>query len=161
VPAYAHVMVREGTDARGSALVRQKEDELVPSRMTSMWALLAVTTPCPATLLLCYGLVPPAVLAAMTLRIAIREPGFGWIIAGIYVVQLAVVLWLLRWIARRLVSRLSPRALGLTAAGLIVASLAPIYFYDCMDGHSLMRCSMPGLLRAAVTDGNQCGDLGW
>ena len=69
--------------------------------------------------------------------------GFGSIIAGIYVVQLAVVLWLLRWIARRLVSGLSPRALGLTAAGLIVASLAPIYFYDCMDGHSLMRWSMP------------------
>ena len=42
-----------------------------------------------------------------------------------------------------------------------ILSLLPIYFLDCMDGHGLTRCSLPMIVRAGLTAGQQCGDLGW
>jgi hypothetical protein len=43
----------------------------------------------------------------------------------------------------------------------IVAAMLPIYSWDCMDGYSVTWCGIPGIVRAIVTDGRQCGDLGW
>ena len=83
----------------------------------------------------------------------------GLIVGAIYAAQLALWTWGLRWLARQLLARCSPRTISLIAAGLVIASLTPIYFYDCMDGHSLTRCSIPGMVNGLVTDGNQCGDL--
>jgi hypothetical protein len=85
----------------------------------------------------------------------------GWVVAGPLALEVALLLWLLRWIAKRLVARLSGRALAATAAGVLVLAMMPVYSWDCMDGHSLTWCSVPGMLRAAVTEGRQCGDLGW
>ena len=44
---------------------------------------------------------------------------------------------------------------------LVVLSLLPIYFLDCMDGQGLTRCSLPMIVRAGFTAGRQCGDLDW
>ena len=125
----------------------------------SVWALLIVTVPCPVTLLLCMGLLSPAALAGLIVSTIIQEPKMGLIVAAIYAAQLALWTWGLLWLARRLVARSSPRTITLIAAGLVVVSLTPIYFYDCMDGHGLKRCSIPGMVNGLVTDGNQCGDL--
>jgi hypothetical protein len=135
------------------------------SRTTWLWALLAVTAPCPVTLLLCNGLLPPMALAgwigvgmASFIRNPFAEEGF---VVAILAVEGAVMLWLLRWIARRVVERASPRAVRWTVAGLILISLTPIYFLDCMDGHQLTPCSVPMMIRAGLLEGRQCGDLGW
>ena len=54
-----------------------------------------------------------------------------------------------------------PQARAIGIAALVVLSLLPIYFLDCMDGHGLTRCSLPMIVRAGLTAGRQCGDLDW
>lgn len=44
------------------------------SRTTSMRALVAVTVPCPVSLLLCNGLLPPAAVVVVIANLAVREP---------------------------------------------------------------------------------------
>ena len=75
--------------------------------------------------------------------------------------EVAFILVAGRLIVWFLARRLPPqaRAIGITA--LVVLSLLPIYFLDCMDGYGLTRCSLPMIVRAGLTAGRQCGDLGW
>ena len=54
-----------------------------------------------------------------------------------------------------------PLFLVIGIAALVVLSLLPIYFLDCMDGQGLTRCSLPMIVRAGFTAGRQCGDLDW
>ena len=131
------------------------------SPTTAVWTLLTVATPCPVSMLFCNGLLPPAVVFGVIANNLAREPYLGWVVAAPLALEVALLLWLLRWIAKRLVARLSGRALAVTAAGVLVVAMMPVYSWDCMDGHSLTWCSVPGMLRAAVTEGRQCGDLGW
>jgi len=65
---------------------------------------------------------------------------------------------LLVWFLAR---RLPPQARAIGIAALVVLSLLPIYFLDCMDGPRLTRCSLPMIVRAGFTAGRQCGNLDW
>jgi hypothetical protein len=131
------------------------------SRTTAVWGLLALATPCPVSILLCNGLLPPVIVLGVIAMSLAREPYVGWVVAGPLALELALLLWLLRLIAKRLVARLSERALAAAVATVLVAAMMPLYSWDCMDGHGLTRCSVPGILLAAVAEGRQCGDLGW
>ena len=126
-----------------------------------MWALFALAFPCPVSLLLCNGLLPPVVLVGVIANTLVHEPRMGWVVVAPLVLEGAAPLWLLRWLATRLVGRLSPRVRVMAMACVILTGLLPIYFFDCMDGHPTTRCSVPDVVRAVFTEGRQCGDLGW
>jgi hypothetical protein len=120
-----------------------------------------LAAPCPVSILFCNGLLPPAIVLGVIVTTLAREPYLGWVFAGPLALELALLLWLLRWIAKRLVARLSERALTATVAAVLIAAMMPLYSWDCMDGHSLTRCSVPRMVLGMVAEGRQCGDLGW
>jgi hypothetical protein len=109
------------------------------SRTTAVWGLLALAAPCPVSILFCTGLLPPAfVLGVIAVTLA-REPYIGWVLAG---------LWHSSWHCccgssdgsrKRLIARLSERALAAAVVAVVVAAMMPLYSWDCMDGHSLTR----------------------
>ena len=75
--------------------------------------------------------------------------------------EVAIILVAGRLMVWFLARRLPPQARAIGIAALVVLSLLPIYFLDCMDGQGLTRCSIPMIIRAGLTAGRQCGDLGW
>jgi len=133
-----------------------------PRLVLSLVALMAIAVPCPVTLLFCSGLVPLATLAGVIgVTVASAPLTDGLIVLTPLAVEGTLYLWLMRWIAARLVRRSRPRTLAFVAAALLILAATPVYFFDCMDGHTVTRCSVVDMLRGAVLPARQCGDLGW
>lgn len=129
-------------------------------RTRRWWTLLVVCAPMPVTLLLCNGLVPPAALAGIVV-LQVNHGSTALNDAKILGLQLAVQILGLNWLARLIASRLAPRTQAMLAIALIVLAIAPVYYFDCMDGSPVVRCSIPDLISAGLTNERQCGDMGW
>ena len=130
-------------------------------RASVLWTLVVLTLPCPLYLVYCAAVLPPIGVVVLSANLIEREPALGLAFAAVLFAETAVILGLLRWVVRRLVSRLPPRAPVIAIAALILASVLPIYFLECMDGEAFTPCSLPMIVRAGLTAGRQCGDLGW
>jgi hypothetical protein len=90
-----------------------------------------------------------------------QEALLGLAAAALMIGEVAIILVAGRLVVWFLARRLPAQARAIGIAALVVLSLLPIYFLDCMDGQGLTRCSLPMIVRAGLTAGRQCGDLGW
>jgi hypothetical protein len=109
----------------------------------------------------CIGVVPPVAVLVLSANLIEQEALLGLAAAALMVGEVAIILFAGRLVVWFLARRLPPQARAIGIAALVVLSLLPIYFLDCMDGHGLTRCSLPMIVRAGLTAGRQCGDLGW
>ena len=132
-----------------------------------------VTLPCFVFLLFCSGFLPVAGMAVLAARfVATLQPGVLLLLIPLMVEGVAYVV-ALHLIARAVVRRLpsDPRrarvAIGWIVAGCLLSTALPIQAFDCMDGHSVTRCSALqmyfGWLRArapgeTLYSGAQCGE---
>lgn len=147
------------------------------------WVILVtmlLTIPCFVFLLLCAGFLPVGVMGLLAFNQVLRlTSDLFWlvIIVALLVAEAAIYIFVFTRLTR-LLSRFIVRApktggmlmlLGVVLVGMLMFFL-PIYSLDCMDGHSLKRCSAARMYfgwfgtlsdpRNAWLDA-QCGDLGW
>ena len=135
--------------------------EHMPTRISLLWTVVLLTLPCPLFLVYCLAVVPPVGVLVLSVNLIEQEPLLGLAAAAIMIVEVVIILTAGRLAVWFLAPRLPPQARAVGIAALVVVSLLPIYFLDCMDGSGLTRCSLPMIVRAEFTAGRQCGDLGW
>ena len=133
----------------------------VAGRPSLLWTVVFMTLPCPLFLVYCAAVLPPIGVVVLGINLIEQEAALGLAFAAVLLAETAVILFLLRWVVRLMASRLPPRAPTTAIVVLLLASLLPIYFLECMDGHAFTPCSLPMIVRAGLTAGRQCGDLGW
>jgi hypothetical protein len=126
----------------------------MPTRISLLWTVVLLTLPCPLFLVYCFAVLPPVAVLVLSANLIEQEALLGLAAAALMIGEVAIILVAGRLVVWFLARRLPPQA-------LVVLSLLPIYFLDCMDGQGLTRCSFPMIIRAGLTAGRQCGDLGW
>ena len=123
------------------------------ARRRVAWAALALALPCPAWNVLCAGWLPVGVQLAPLGRYP-HPPALLLAAPG-----LAIGLSLTYCIARLVTLRSGwGRAGGLCACAALLAA-APIFSYDCMDGHRPATCSAYRMYYEQISDQNACGDV--
>jgi hypothetical protein len=133
----------------------------MPTRISLLWTVVLLTLPCPLFLVYCFAVVPPVAVLVLSANLIEQEALLGLAAAALMIGEVAIILVAGRLVVWFLARRLPPHARAIGIAALVVLSLLPIYFLDCMDGHGLTRCSFPMIVRAGLTARRQCGDLGW
>ena len=133
----------------------------MPTRISLLWTVVLLTLPCPLFLVYCFAVVPPVAVLVLSANLIEQEAFLGLAAAALMIGEVAIILVAGRLVVWFLARRLPPKARAIGIAALVVLSLLPIYFFDCMDGQELTRCSFPMIVRAGLTAGRQCGDLGW
>ena len=133
----------------------------MPTRISLLWTVVLLTLPCPLFLVYCLAVVPPVAVLVLSANLIEQEGPLGLAAAALMIGEVAIILVTGRLVVWFLARRLPPQARAIGIAALVVLSLLPIYFLDCMDGQGLTRCSLPMIVRAGFTAGRQCGDLGW
>jgi len=133
----------------------------MPTRISLLWTVVLLTLPCPLFLVYCLAVVPPVAVLVLSANLIEQEGLLGLAAAALMIGEVAIILVAGRLVVWFLARRLPRQARAIGIAALVVLSLLPIYFLDCMDGQGLTRCSLPMIVRAGFTAGRQCGDLDW
>jgi hypothetical protein len=137
-----------------------------PNRRFWFLALLLLV-PCPSFLVYCAGLLPVVALALVVVQFAeimLRDPAAIFFAVGALihvVVYGAFLYWLAGLLSRRVsVSQLLKGWRGpMLAVVLLIAFIAPIYTFGCMDGASERWCSWFELHAGWLGAVDSCGEF--
>jgi hypothetical protein len=158
------------------AAAASAENARVKATKNAILAGLIVACPCFVFLLFCNGFLPVGAMAILAGKlVASRDPGV-LVLLGPLVLEGGIYVFVLNKLAHVVTGYLhrarwrTGAVLMMLSAGFLVSTMLPVNAFDCMDGHSLKRCSALRMYfgwmesRAAGTSGfvdPGCGDFGW
>lgn len=126
-------------------------------------AVLLAACPMPVIWPFCFGFLPPAMQVALSLKMISSGGIIFFAITAIHAAIFCAVSYFLSWLYVRKMLVFSGRFFWpifvLSCVAILSLGLAPIYSYDCMDGHGPAYCNAVTIYAELFSHENQCGDI--
>jgi hypothetical protein len=125
-------------------------------------SLMFLAAPMPCYMMLCTGFLPPGVQFVLSFSMLIT--GDRLFLFSVFSLLFAICL--IYFISRLLVGKIICRhglpnlkALIITISIILITGLAPLHWFDCIDGYSRKTCDAIQAYTTMFTDEKLCGDF--